>query len=122
MSHRILIVDDSEDMLALMVRGLESRGYQVKVCRRAEEAMESLRAWKPDLVILDIAMPEMDGITLLQWIREQDRDLPIIMCTAYEHYRQDFNVWASEAYIVKSGRVVEEVAAKIEELLERGVE
>jgi CheY-like chemotaxis protein len=55
-----------------------------------------------DLVILDIKMPEMDGIEALRQIKEKRPDLPVILSTAYGEYRQDFSTWASDEYLVKS--------------------
>jgi CheY-like chemotaxis protein len=55
-----------------------------------------------DLVILDIKMPEMDGIEALRQIKQKRPDLPVILSTAYGEYRQDFATWASDEYLVKS--------------------
>ncbi len=55
-----------------------------------------------DLVILDIKMPEMDGIEALRQIKEKRPDLPVVLSTAYGEYRQDFATWASDEYLVKS--------------------
>ena len=65
------------------------------------KAMELFVQENPDLVTLDILMPDVDGIKLLRQMKEKKPRLPIIMSTAYD-YRDDFAVWASEAYIVKS--------------------
>ena len=65
------------------------------------KAMELFIQENPDIVTLDILMPDIDGIKLLRQMKENKPRLPIIMSTAYD-YRDDFAVWASEAYIVKS--------------------
>ena len=66
-----------------------------------EEAIEKLPVFKPDLISLDIKMPGMDGIEALKRIREKERQLPIILCSAYGEYKQDLTTWASDAYVVK---------------------
>jgi two-component system, response regulator, stage 0 sporulation protein F len=53
-------------------------------------------------VILDIKMPEMDGIEALRQIKERKPDLPVLLSTAYGEYKQDFATWASDDYLVKS--------------------
>ncbi len=59
------------------------------------------------MITLDIRMPGMDGIELLRKLRERDKNIPIVMCSAYSDYKQDFRTWASEAYIIKSSDMVE---------------
>ena len=55
----------------------------------------------PDIVTLDILMPDLDGIQVLRLMKEKRPTVPIIMLTAYD-YRDDFSVWVSDAYVVKS--------------------
>ena len=57
-----------------------------------------------------------DGVEILRKIKEKDRSIPVIMLTAYDEYKQDFGVWASEAYLVKSSDL-EELKAKIREFI-----
>jgi len=52
-------------------------------------------------------MPGMNGIEVLKRIREQDRELPIVLCSAYGEYKQDFTTWASDAYVVKCADLTE---------------
>jgi CheY-like chemotaxis protein len=59
----------------------------------------------PDLVVLDIRMPGMDGVELMQRILEHNKELPIIINTAYSSYRDNYLTWAADAYIVKSSDV-----------------
>ena len=56
----------------------------------------------PDLIILDIKMRGMDGIEVMIKIKDEKRDIPIILCSAYGQYKQGFRIWASDAYVVKS--------------------
>jgi DNA-binding response OmpR family regulator len=104
---RILIVDDEESIRLLYREELEEEGFEVEVAKNGEEALEKLPRFKPDLITLDIKMPGMDGIETLKRIRESERQLPIIMCSAYGEYKQDLTTWASDAYIVKCADMTE---------------
>ena len=98
---KILIVDDEESIRFLYKEELEEEGYIVECAKNGEEALEKLAAFQPDLISLDIKMPVMDGIEALKRIREKERRLPIILCSAYGEYKQDLTTWASDAYVVK---------------------
>ena len=98
---RIMVVDDEENIRFLYKEELEDEGFTVELAKNGEEALEKLPEFKPDLITLDIKMPGMNGIEVLKRIREQDRQLPIVLCSAYGEYKQDFTTWASDAYVVK---------------------
>jgi two-component system response regulator (stage 0 sporulation protein F) len=98
---RILVVDDEESIRFLYKEELEEEGFIVELAQNGKEALEKLPLFKPDLVTLDIKMPVMDGIEALKGIREMERNIPIILCSAYGEYKQDLTTWASDAYVVK---------------------
>jgi len=98
---KLLVVDDDLNIQRLYKEELEDEGYEVIIAATGKEAMEIFERESPDIVTLDILMPDIDGISLLRKMKEQRPNVPIIMSTAYD-YRDDFAVWASEAYIVKS--------------------
>jgi len=104
---KILIVDDEESIRLLYKEELEEEGFVVEVAKDGEEALKQLSLFKPDLITLDIKMPGMNGIETLKRIREVERQLPIIMCSAYGEYKQDLTTWASDAYVVKCADLTE---------------
>ncbi len=114
---KILVVDDDAHILRLYKEELQEEGYDVVVAGTGEEALAMFEKEEPDLVTLDILMPDIDGISLLRRMKEMRPRLPIIMSTAYD-YRDDFAVWASEAYLVKSADL-EELKSKVKELLNK---
>jgi len=103
----ILVVDDEESIRFLYREELEEDGYRVITAADGEEALRKVRNENPDLITLDIRMPGMDGIEVLHQIREMDKEIPVIMSTAYGEYRNDFNVWASDAYVIKTANLTE---------------
>ncbi len=115
---KILVVDDDLSILRLYKEELEEDGYEVVTASNGVEAIERFETEKPDLVTLDIQLPDVDGIKLLRQMKEKRPRLPIIMSTAYD-YRDDFSVWASEAYIVKSSDLAE-FKATIKRLVGQG--
>lgn len=114
---KILIVDDDQHIRRLYKEELEEDGYEVIIASTGAEALALFEKENPDLVTLDILMPDMDGIKVLRQMKEKKPRLPIIMSTAYD-YRDDFAVWASEAYIVKSADLGE-LKAAIKNLLSK---
>ncbi|MGC2063927.1 MAG: response regulator [Thermodesulfovibrionales bacterium] len=115
---KILVVDDDLSILRLYKEELEEEGYTVVTASTGVEALEQFEKEVPDLVTLDIQLPDVDGIKLLRQMKEKRPRLPVIMSTAYD-YRDDFSVWASEAYIVKSADLAE-FKATIKRLIEKG--
>ncbi len=81
---RILVVDDEPDLVDLLVYNLEREGYAVGAARDGRAALAAAAATPPDLVVLDVMMPEMDGLTVARRLREHAtlRHVPILMLTA----------------------------------------
>lgn len=112
----ILVVDDEESIRLLYKEELQDAGYDVLLAPDGESALKIIEQNKPDLVTLDIRMPGMDGIEVLQKIKQMDKSIPVIMSTAYGEYRQNFDVWASDAYVIKTANL-DELVQTIEKLL-----
>ena len=83
---RILLVDDDGDMLALTGRWLEKAGYEVESASSGSEALSFLENKRPDLILLDYAMPGMDGPAVLALIREKEEynDIPVYFRTGMD--------------------------------------
>ncbi|MBI5560530.1 MAG: response regulator [Deltaproteobacteria bacterium] len=118
MGKRVLVVDDEEGIRLLYKEELEEEGYDVELASSGEEALKKLEGDHIDLVLLDIKMPGMDGIEVLRKVKERWRKLPVILCTAFPHYKQDFGTWASDAYVVKSSDL-RELKEKVKDILQK---
>ena len=99
---KILVVDDEESIRALYTEVLTSEGYEVIASGRCGEALRLIASAQPSGVVLDIRMDDCDGLDLLQEIRLAYPDLPIILNTAYDSYREDVKSIAADDYVVKS--------------------
>jgi DNA-binding NtrC family response regulator len=102
MSLKILIVDDEENIRFLYEQELLDEGYEIILARDGKECLEMVKQQAPDLIILDIRMPRMDGLEAIGKIIEINKDIPIIINSAYPTYKDDFMSWAADAYVVKS--------------------
>jgi putative nucleotidyltransferase with HDIG domain len=81
-NNRILIVDDEEAIREVVASLLEAQGYRCSSEGNGREAVEHMQRSSIDLVLSDMVMPEMDGLQLLSWVRQHDKDIPVIMVTA----------------------------------------
>lgn len=81
-AENILVVDDEEAIREVVSTMLESKGYHCTAVSNGRAAQEFVRKQTPDLVLSDMIMPEMDGIKLLEWLRNFDPEIPVIMVTA----------------------------------------
>jgi CheY-like chemotaxis protein len=113
---RILVVDDETNICELYRRELEDEGYSVSVAMSGKEALEEVESNPPDLVVLDIQMPGMDGIETLEQIMGGDKGILVILNTAYSHYKDDYTTWGADAYVVKSSDT-SKLKAEIKRLL-----
>ena len=82
---KILVVDDEVDFQKIVKARLEADNYDVIIAGGGKEALEKIKKEKPDAVLLDILMPEIDGIDVLARIRQVSKDLPVFMVTAFSN-------------------------------------
>lgn len=103
----VLIVDDDHHQRLLYRETFEADGYRVLEAANATAALEHVRAGGPDVVVLDVNMPGIDGIDTLTAIHGMNRRLPIVLNTAYAAYREHYVSWIADAYVVKSSDLSE---------------
>ncbi|NVL90572.1 MAG: response regulator [Desulfobacterales bacterium] len=99
---KVLVVDDEKSIRTLCEEELEEEGYEVITAGKCKDAMELIASTQPSAVVLDIRMDDCDGLDLLQEIRNACPDLPVILNTAYDSYREDVKSVAADHYVVKS--------------------
>jgi len=116
--EKILCVDDDYSLLCLYQEELSEEGYKVILAKDGKEALSKFMKEKPQVVVLDIRMPGMDGIETLNVLLGRDRQAKVILNTAYPQYKENFMTWGAAAYVVKSSDVTE-LKEKIREVLQR---
>ncbi len=118
---KILIVDDEIELVDLVKIRLEARGYDVVTANSGLEGLSKAAREQPDLIILDIAMAEMDGYSTLQKIRcdETLKETPVIMLTAYAQMKSLFEMEGISDYIVKPFDA-HDFVARVENVLKKG--
>ena len=99
---KILVVDDEEHIRLLYSEELGEAGYEVITAADGHKLAERIDKEKPDLVILDIKMVEYNGLDLLQEIRNKFYNMPVILCTAYDTFKEDIKSIAADFYVIKS--------------------
>ncbi|MEJ2202379.1 MAG: response regulator [Desulfuromonadaceae bacterium] len=104
---RLLIVDDEPDIRYLYAAELEDEGYEVETAGNGTDAAQLLSHHDFDLVVLDIQMKGESGLQLLQKIVKERTSLPVILCTAFSCYKEDFSSWLADGYVVKSSDISE---------------
>lgn len=97
MPKKILVVDDERPIVRLVQVNLEHAGYEVVTAYDGREALEKVEQEKPDLIILDVMMPQMDGFEVMQRLQAnpKTRDIPVIMLTAKAQDADVFRGWQS---------------------------
>jgi len=105
MAKTILIVEDNELNMKLFHDLLESQGYDILQTRDGIEALKIARDEKPDLILMDIQLPEVSGLEVTKWIKEDEniRQIPVIAVTAFamKGDEEKFRAGGCEAYIAK---------------------
>lgn len=115
---KILIIDDQQCVRELISEELISEGYRVHSLGDAKSVKVNLRFSKPDLVLLDLYLDEADGFGVLHDIKGQYPEIPVIIYTAYDSYRENPRLSQADGYVIKS-TVFHELKEKIADVLAR---
>ena len=122
MSKKILIADDNEDLRSLLAYQLQLRGYQIITASDGVQAVNKCRAEKPDLVLLDVIMPGMDGAEAGAALKDDPttQHIPVVFLTALVHGAEGkTHEEGSNRYTLPKSVSVDELASKIEEILKK---
>ncbi len=114
----ILVVEDDNNQRLLYEQELKLEGYEIMTATDGKDALEKVQEQLPDLIVMDINMPKMDGIETMGKILGKNKEVPVIINTAYSNYKDNFMSWAADAYIVKSSDL-SELKDTIKEILEK---
>lgn len=98
----ILIIDDEASIRLLYEDVLTEQGHHVLTAESGSEGLQKLQEQPADLVILDIKLKSESGLDVLQRIVRQHPGLPVILCSAYISFQDDYTSWLAERYVVKS--------------------
>ena len=115
---KILVVEDEKHLRLLYRMDLEREGHVVVTAAHGAEGLRLFASELPDLVVLDIRMPGMDGLDAMGRMLGRNPTIPIVLNSGYSSYKNTFLSWAADAYVIKSSDTGE-LRAKIRELLER---
>jgi DNA-binding NtrC family response regulator len=120
---RLLVIDDEANIRLLYAQELGEEGHEVSTAANVSEALARLEQQTFDLVILDIKLKSESGLDLLQQIVKERHNLPVILCSAFSCYQDDFSAWLADGYVVKSSNIDElklEVGKVLDKKLQRG--
>jgi DNA-binding response OmpR family regulator len=112
----ILLVEDDKNQRLLYEQELRLEGYEIVAAADGKEGLRKVQEQPPDMIIMDINIPKMNGIETMGMILSKYKNIPIIINTAYSSYKDNFMSWAADAYIVKSADLTE-LKNKIKEIL-----
>jgi DNA-binding NtrC family response regulator len=116
--YRILCVDDERALLRVYKDELSEEGYEILLARDGKEALAVLSRENIHVVILDIRMPQMDGLEALVAMLGKNRTIPVILHTAYPEYKENLITWGAEAFVMKSDDL-SKLKQTIREILDR---
>jgi DNA-binding response OmpR family regulator len=115
---RILVIEDDHGLRELYYSDLREDGHHVVVAEDATKGLQLFEAFAPQLVVMDIRLPTMDGLDAMTRILDRDRRVAVVLNSAYSSYKDNFLSWAADAFLVKSSDTTE-LRSTVREILER---
>ncbi len=121
--QKVLVVEDEEILLTALREELNTGGYETEGAVDGAEGLEKVKAFKPDLILLDLLMPKMDGMEMLQKLKADSdtRDIPVVILTNlsdYEKISEALSLGAMD-YLVKANYKLEDLLDKVRTVLAR---
>ena len=120
---KILVVEDEEILLTALKEELETAGYEVFGAVDGQDGLDKVKSFKPDLILLDLVMPKMDGMQMLRKLKENNdsRDIPVVILTNLSDYERISEVLSLGAmdYLVKANYKLEDLLEKVKAVLAR---
>jgi CheY-like chemotaxis protein len=123
MAHKILVIDDDKGTVEVIKNILVGQNYQVVIAYDGKEGLEQVRSKKPDLIVLDVRMPSMNGYEFVRTLRAETSSagkimVPVIVLTAKEKMEEVFRLEGAKGYLVKPVDPIK-LTQKIEECLNK---
>ena len=103
----VMVVEDEDSLRRLYKQELIGDGYNVIAVDSGEDALKKIDSDKIDLVVLDIRLGGMSGLETLEGLLTKQRNLKVVINTAYANYKDDFSSWLADAYLIKSSDLSE---------------
>ena len=118
LNKKVLIVEDDKDFIWILQKGFEKQGFSLFIAEDGEEGLKKIEEEKPDLILLDILLPKMDGITVAKKLKEQGIKTQIIFLSSLMGkvpVAEDLVIEAD--YIIKSSMHIDQLLAKVKQKL-----
>jgi DNA-binding response OmpR family regulator len=113
---KILVIEDEKNLRILYKQDLERDGFDVVTAATAREGLVLVETEAPDLVVMDIRLPGMDGLEAMSRVLDKHPKLPVVLNSAYSSYKDSFMSWSADAYVVKSSDTGD-LRARVRELV-----
>ncbi len=116
MKEKVLVVDDEKGIREYYKDLLQENGYEVYTAKNAKDGLQVASENELDLILLDINMPDLNGLDALKKIKEMDARIPVFLLTAHEKYKRNFASLYAEEYIVKDKKpdfIVRKIGEKL---------
>lgn len=114
--RKILVIDDEKNLRLLYEQDFARDGFDVVTAANAQDGLAMVQSERPDLVVMDIRLPGMDGLEAMSRLLNKHPKIPVVLNSAYSSYQDSFMSWSADAYVVKSADT-DELRSRVRELL-----